>query len=282
MQHGTGWYQGEAGNLHFRWWSAQDPAWVILFAHGFGDHSGRYERYAEYITAAGGALFCPDLRGHGLSEGERVVVEDFDVVADEYLALRDVDDFPDGIPVVLAGHSMGALVVARAATLGSDLGVAGVALSGARLNRWPAAEELFASIERGEIDATAGGGHPLLDPKTDLPLDALSRDTSIVQQFLDDELAYRGPYPVPTLRSYLRAQQQLQDADQGAIDLPVLYMHGGGDFISPWGPSVERLAQLVAEDFEVRVFGGARHSIYNEINRDEIFEVLVGFVRRVA
>jgi alpha-beta hydrolase superfamily lysophospholipase len=178
---------------------------------------------------------------------------------------------------------MGALVVARAATGERDLDVAGLALSGARLGRWPVAEDLLARIERGEIDpATGGGGHPLLDRTTDLPLDALSRDTSIVQQFLDDELAYRGPYPIPTLRAYLRAERQLESAGEGAITLPVLYMHGGGDFISPFRGSVERLNQLVADDLEVRIFTGARHSIFNELNRDEVFEVLLRFVERVV
>jgi alpha-beta hydrolase superfamily lysophospholipase len=256
---------------------------VILLAHGFGDHSGRYQRYAEAIVPRGGAVVAPDFRGHGLSDGERVVVEDFDVVAQEYLAVREVAEFPRDVPVILAGHSMGALVVTRAATMGTELDVAGLAVSGARLSRWPVAEELLASIDRGDIDPeTGGGGHPLLDPKTDLPLDALSRDTSIVQQFLDDELAYRGPYPIPTLRAYLRAQQQLEAAGEAAIDLPVLYMHGGGDFISPFRGSVERLTQLVTDDFEVRIFPGARHSIFNELNRDEVFDVLATFIARVA
>ena len=283
MQQGVGFYAGDLGELHYRWWAADAPRWVVLFAHGFGDHSGRYQRYAEAVVPRGGAVVCPDLRGHGLSEGERVLIEDFEVVAGEFLRVRDVPEFPAGVPVVLAGHSMGALVVARAATGERDLNVAGLALSGARLGRWPVAEDLLARIERGEIDpATGGGGHPLLDRTTDLPLDALSRDTSIVQQFLDDELAYRGPYPIPTLRAYLRAEQQLESAGEGAITLPVLYMHGGGDFISPFRGSVERLNQLVADDLEVRIFTGARHSIFNELNRDEVFEVLLRFVERVV
>jgi len=282
VRQATGTYESGLGPHHFRWWSADEPAWVILLAHGFGDHSGRYERYASTITAGGGAVYCPDLRGHGLSPGERAVIESFDTVAEEYLGLREAPEFPRDLPLVLAGHSMGALVISRAATMGVDLGAAGLVVSGARLGRWPAADELLASIDRGEIDPDVGGGHPLLDPRTDLPPDALSRDTSIVQQFLDDELTYRGAYPVPTLRAYLTAQRQLEEADDGAIAQPVLYMHGGDDPITPFRGSVERLANLVADDFEVRVFPGARHSIYNELNREEIFEVLVNFIRRVT
>ena len=234
MQQGTGTYQSGLGAHHFRWWSADEPTWVILLAHGFGDHSGRYERYAGTIAAAGGAVYCPDLRGHGLSPGERAVVESFDTVAEEYLGLREAPEFPRDLPLVLAGHSMGALVICRAATMSVATEAAGLVVSGARLGRWPVADELLASIDRGDVDPDVGGGHPLLDPRTDLPPDALSRDTSIVQQFLDDELTYRGAYPVPTLRSYLTAQRQLEEAEDGAIGQPVLYMHGGDDPITPF------------------------------------------------
>jgi alpha-beta hydrolase superfamily lysophospholipase len=282
VRQGTGYYDGGLGRIHYRWWSTESPAWVVAFAHGFGDHSGRYQRYGETLAAQGGAVFCCDHRGHGLSDGDRAVVEDYDLVVDEYLKVREVPEFPAGVPVVLAGHSMGGLVVSRAAMIHGSEVATGLAMSGARLGRWPLAEDLLERIESGDIASDAGSGHPLLDPKTDLPLDALSRDTSIVQQFLDDELAYKGPYPIPTLRAYLRVQRQLEDADDGELDLPVLYMHGGGDDITPFRGSVERLARLVAEDLEVRIFPGARHSIFNEINRDEIYSVLVAFIRRVS
>jgi hypothetical protein len=42
------------------------------------------------------------------------------------------------------------------------------------------------------------------------------------------------------------------------------------------------MVQLAQNDVEIRVFGGARHSIYNEINRDEVFGVLRRFVERAV
>ena len=277
MDSGDGYYEGAAGRLHYRWWSAPDPAWVVLFAHGFGDHSGRWQRYGETLAAAGGAVYAPDHRGHGLSDGDRAAVEDFDVAASEYLAARGVEGFPSELPLILAGHSMGGLIVSRAA-LSDTVAPAGLAMSGARLGRWATADSLLESIERGDADPTPGRGHPLLDPKSDIPPDALSRDTSIVQMFLDDDLAYKGPWPLPTLRATVRAEE----AGEGALTVPVLYMHGGGDYITQFRGSVERLAILVADDLEVRIFPGARHSIFNEINRDEIFAVLLAFIARVT
>jgi alpha-beta hydrolase superfamily lysophospholipase len=281
MPAGDGYFDGSGRRLHYRWWSADDPEWVVLFAPGFGDHSGRWARYGETLAAHGGAVLAVDHRGHGLSEGDRAVVEDFDVVAEEFLRLRDVPEYPAGIPMLLAGHSMGGIVVARAALTG-DADPVGLAISGARLGRWPTADELVERIERGEPAPEAGQGHPLLDPRTDIPPDALSRDTSIVEQFKNDELSYKGAYPVQTLFAYVRAQKQLEDADEGALGFPIIYIHGGGDYITPFRGSVQRLAQLSDGDLEVRIFAGARHSIFNEINRDEIYATLIAFIRRVT
>ena len=266
--------------LHYRWWSAENPAWVVLFAHGFGDHLGRWQRYGERLAGGGGAVFAPDHRGHGRSDGERAVIEDFEVVVAEYLSLREADGFPRGVPLILAGHSMGGLVVTIAALTGS-VRPAGVVVSGARLGRWPLADALLESIERGDADPEAGRGHPLLDPKTDIAPDALSRDTSIVAQFIGDELAYKGAWPLPTLRATVRAEFSWRSRrGRHRRPGPVHARRRRSDHAVPG--QRRRLVNLVAGDFEVRIFPGARHSIFNEINRDEIYGVLEAFVARVV
>jgi alpha-beta hydrolase superfamily lysophospholipase len=279
MKSGTGYYDVADGKRHYRWWSADEPRWAIVFAHGFGDHSGRYQRFADTIVGFGGAVFVPDFVGHGLSDGERVVLDDFDTVASEYLQVVDVESFPSDVPLILAGQSMGGLIACRAAVQKPN-GLAGMAISAARLGGWPTGEELLAAIDSGEVDpASGGGGHPLLDPNVKLPLSALCRDESIFEEFLNDPLTHRGAYPVETLRAYVKATGQLRDAS-AIFDFPVLYLHGGADTITPFQLSAQRIIQLASEDLEIHIFPGARHSIYNELNRDEVFEVLTQFIER--
>jgi alpha-beta hydrolase superfamily lysophospholipase len=277
---GTNYYAGEAGRIHYRWWTAPNPKWLILLAHGFGDHSNRWERFGLRLAGQDGAVFACDHRGHGLSDGDRAVVEDFDEVARDFLRLLESPELPQGLPVILAGHSMGGLIVTRAAVVGgADL--AGLVVSGARIGGWEVAETLLERIERGEVDPKEGAGHPLLDPNAPLKLDALSRDPAIAEMFLADDLTYKGPWPLETLRAYVRATADLKERE-GVLDSPILYMHGGADPITPPRQSVDRIMQLAAGDIEVRIFEGARHSIYNEINRDEVYDVLVRFIHRVA
>ena len=44
---------------------------VIALVHGMGEHSGRYRRFAEYLTGKGIAIISFDQRGHGKSQGKK-------------------------------------------------------------------------------------------------------------------------------------------------------------------------------------------------------------------
>jgi alpha-beta hydrolase superfamily lysophospholipase len=281
LETGSAYYEGGVGRIHYRWWIPEAPRFVVLLAHGFGDHTKRWDRYGTTVALdGGGAVLACDHRGHGLSDGPRAIVADFDGAVDDYLRLFDVAELPAGLPIILAGHSMGGLIATRAAA-SRKASFAGAAISGARIGGWESAELLLARIDNGDVDPTNGSDHPLLDPNVPLNLDALSRDPEVGTLFVGDELAYKGAFPLETLRASIEMQTELRSLES-VISEPILYMHGGADPISPYRPSVDRIMQLCAGDLEVRIFDGARHSIFNEINRDEIYEVLFKFIDRVV
>ena len=59
------------------------PRYVVLLAHGYGEHIGRYEHVAAALVADGAAVYGLDHIGHGRSDGERVLIDDYDdVLAD--------------------------------------------------------------------------------------------------------------------------------------------------------------------------------------------------------
>src|SRR5213596_115435 len=112
-------------------WTADEPRCVVLIAHGYGEHAGRYAHVAEYLVdRLDAAVWAPDHRGHGLTEGERALVSDGEALTSD---LHDVADQAraqhPGLPVVLLGHSMGGLIAARyAQRFGDEL--AALVLSG--------------------------------------------------------------------------------------------------------------------------------------------------------
>ena len=77
--HKEGNFKGLGGlNLHYQCWlPLDDPKAVLLLAHGFAEHSGRYSHMADYFVERNYAVYALDHRGHGRSDGERVYVEQF-------------------------------------------------------------------------------------------------------------------------------------------------------------------------------------------------------------
>ena len=125
---------GTALHTH-RWLPEGPPKAVVQIAHGMAEHSARYARLAEALTAAGYAVYANDHRGHGgtASEADHGYFADHDgwdtVVAD----LRAVTDFAreehPGLPVFLLGHSMGSFLT-RAYVIEDSRELSGIVLSG--------------------------------------------------------------------------------------------------------------------------------------------------------
>ena len=62
---------------------SKPPRAVIILAHGFTEHSKKYGELATYLVAKGFAVHAIDHLGHGMSEGERYYVEDFQDYVDD-------------------------------------------------------------------------------------------------------------------------------------------------------------------------------------------------------
>ena len=87
------------------------PRGVVLIAHGYAEHLGRYRELVAHLTGRGFAAAAVDHRGHGRSGGPRGHCRTFaEFVAD----LRTLADMAErwwpGVPRVLFGHSMGGLI----------------------------------------------------------------------------------------------------------------------------------------------------------------------------
>src|SRR5690242_18689089 len=103
-------YDGTDGlRIAYRTWSPPaDPKAVVVIVPGFNSHSGYYGWTAEQLTADGFIVYAVDLRGRGLSDGERFYVDSIE----QYVA--DVDGVVEiaraanpGKKVFMLGHSAG-------------------------------------------------------------------------------------------------------------------------------------------------------------------------------
>ncbi len=81
--HRTESFPGSEGKISVGVWPNPGARHVVVIAHGYGEHIGRYEHVAQRLVAAGASVWAPDHLGHGRSDGERVPARDFEHVVDD-------------------------------------------------------------------------------------------------------------------------------------------------------------------------------------------------------
>ncbi|GAA0485611.1 lysophospholipase [Paractinoplanes deccanensis] len=260
-------YEGVLGRLTARTWEGPgDPSRIVVVAHGYGEHIGRYERLAARLAADGAVVHAVDYIGHGRSEGERVLVTDFeDVVTDLHTLAETAGRDHPGLPVVLLGHSMGGLIAARYAQRYGDT-LAALVLSSPVVGRWDAVAQLLA-----------------LDEIPDVPLDitTLSRDPAVGERYAADPLVWHGPFKRPTLQALERGLDAVAKGPSLG-DLPLMWIHGESDTLVPIEGSRAGITHLRGPHYVERTYPEARHELFNELNADTVLDEVATFIRDAA
>ncbi|MBV2355281.1 lysophospholipase [Streptomyces sp. J2-1] len=246
-------------------WPHPAPRYLALLVHGYGEHAGRHAGVAEVLHGHGAAVYAPDHTGHGKSDGERVVIEDFEeVVADVHRVSERARTAHPGLPLLMVGHSMGGLIASRYAQRYPDE-LSALVLSGPVIGAWELPVRLLA-----------------LDEIPDVPINpaALSRDPVVGAAYAADPLVWHGPMKRPTLLAFTHTLERI--AEEGEVPaLPMLWLHGSDDRLVPIDGSRPGVARLSGGRAVERVFPGARHEVFLETNREEAFAELLDFVDSV-
>jgi alpha-beta hydrolase superfamily lysophospholipase len=262
----TGSFQGQQGTITYRVWDHPDPRRIVVIAHGYGEHIGRYEHVAAALLARKAVVYGPDHMGHGRSDGERVSITDLDeVVADVHTMVELARAAHPELPVVLLGHSMGGLIATRYAETHPDQ-LAGLVLTGPVLGEWAAAAALLATDPIPEVP---------IDPET------LSRDPAVGEAYAADPLVHHGTFRRETLEALVAALERAT-AEAERVRCPVLYLHGEDDQLVPVEPSRAAVDAFVNAEVTTVTYPQARHEVLNETNRDEVIDVVTDFVYRVT
>ncbi|NEY30942.1 alpha/beta fold hydrolase [Streptomyces sp. PRKS01-65] len=253
---------GTRGRITAREWPRPDPRYVALLVHGYGEHIGRYEAVAGVLAGHGAAVLGPDHMGHGRSAGERVRIDDFEDVVTDVDAVADLARAAHpGLPVVLIGHSMGGLIAARCAQRHPER-LAALVLSGPVIGDWELPRRLLA-----------------LEDIPDTPINpaALSRDPAVGAAYAADPLVWHGPMKRPTLTAFVRTLAAVSEGgDVGR--LPLLWLHGDDDRLVPLSGSRPGVERISGGSLTERIYPGARHEVFQETNRAEVFADLTRFL----
>jgi alpha-beta hydrolase superfamily lysophospholipase len=270
-------------------WAPQDDrtsAGVVVLVHGMGEHIRRYDHVADALTSQGYVVYGHDHRGHGASlaptdepghlgpHGWRALVEDLNFVVTQARS-----DLP-GLPVVMVAHSMGSFA-AQQFLMDHGASVDAVALTGtAAVDLLEPALDLSGDLELSAFNAV------FQPARTDF--DWLSRDESMVDAYLADPLCGFG-IDTASLKDMFAGARRLADPTQLARipgDLPLYLAVGSKDPVNAgltllWALA-DRYRAAGLDDVTVRVYEDARHEILNEINRAEVIDDLLQWLRRVS
>ena len=264
------------GGVYYRHWRVEEPIRaVILLVHGLGEHSGRYQQFAEFFTGQGIAVIAPDHIGHGESPGARAHVGSFAQFIEPLDQLRQsIDQWYPEAPRFLVGHSMGGLISARYLLERQDW-FDGAALSAAALEAASPPSGASLLLIRLLAAIWPGLGVMQLDPA------GVSRDPEVVRDYIADPLVHNGKISAGLVNALFKTMGEVE-AGRGAIKLPLLVMHGEADAMTTPAGSETFYGAVASVDKQLRIYPGLYHEIFNEPERLQVLTELRDWIYQRA
>lgn len=252
--------------IAYRTWarsSPRPPRAVVVVVHTIYDHSARYDEFACNLVRFGINVWALDLPGHGLSDGQRGVIEDFADVAADIGRLVEIARNQHGTPpCFLVAHSVGALGGLSFA-LEHQGTLAGLICTAPAIDH-----KLLPGPLQSLLDKLVGS--PVvarvsarvrtfsLDPAQ------ATSDPAEVRALAEDPLIQRGRVPLTTAHAIARVLRGTLAGRLGEITVPVLVVHGELDRIVPPSAARDLYDRVGSADKTLRLLPGMSHAIFHE------------------
>lgn len=229
----------DKGGIAVYQWSHPFPRYLLLILHGHNEHMGLYEGIAKRMHAHGAYVFGPDHIGHGLSRGERLVIDDFDeVVNNVKRAVEAVRIFVPTLPLIIIGHSMGGMIATRYVQLNKK-GNRGLVLCAPLLgNRTRITNLVIEHSKKVSLSATV----------------------TSVRSKVRDKI---GPFKCTTLAAMERTRMLIHNGP-GFGELPVLWLHGTEDTTVLEKETQTTMDRLRGTYFLAELIPAAQHNVFSE------------------
>lgn len=273
---------------------------VVQIIHGISEYAKRYSAFAKYLNSLGYLVVAEDHMGHGKSGGKGCVRGYFHggwfrAVEDSYQLLESTRAEHPNVPYVIFGHSMGSFMARTMLIKYPNSGISGAVICG---TGWMA--EMIVKTGRTAAKAVCRMKgetqpnkmlHNLLfasyNKKVEhyrTPYDWLNRDSDKVDAYIADPLC-GFPETAGLARDMLEGILFIQKADNlknMKRNLPVLFIAGGDDPVGDYGKGVKKAAekfkQIGMKKVSCKIYPLCRHEILNEINYQEVFDDVAGWL----
>lgn len=299
-------YPSRSGLCEIKAWQwapdeEKDIKAVLQIHHGMAEHSGRYKNAVAAFVNMGYAVFMNDMINHGKSNTDKAMLGYFgdkngykDILADAK-TLMDIakKEYPDK-KYIISGHSMGSLIMRCFINEYGNcfdgavfIGTSGTNnLAGATI----ALTNIVSAFKGKTYKSNAlkkigfGSYDKPFEHRTDY--DWGSRDKACVDDYQADPycgytFSSAGYQDLARLCIECNNDEWYANVDK---QMPVLLVSGAMDPVGNYTKGVrevyDRLVATGHSNAEIKIFPDARHEILNELNKEEVYDYIDGFITR--
>ncbi|HEU5013132.1 MAG TPA: alpha/beta hydrolase [Roseiflexaceae bacterium] len=250
------------------------PKGLVALFHGYGEHMGRYKHVMSELVQHGYIVYGLDHRGHGRSGGIRASIEHFDYFVDDaHMLVQLARKRHPNLARFVLGHSMGGLIATHYA-LRHQAALDGLVLSGPAL---VIGDDVSPMMKRMSGLLARVTPHLPVVPLSTSAESVLSRDPAVQEAFDSDPLTYKGQMRARLGYEMMQAAAAAR-ARFAELTLPLLVMYGEADqLVNPSGAR-QIHAEARSRDKTLKGWPGARHEIYNEIERNDVIVYTISWL----
>ncbi len=280
------------------------PVCILQIIHGMAEYIARYEEFACFMAKKGILVVGEDHLGHGKSVGENGTYGYFCerdaatvVVRDAHRLKKMVQEQYPGVPYFILGHSMGSFILRNylcrygtgihaAVIVGTGMQPKAVLMAGKALL---AVQKAFAGEKHpsGLMNALSFGNYNKKIPDSKTQMDWLTKEENIVDAYLEDPLC-GFTFTVNGFQTLLELVNRLykkENLGKMPKELPVLFASGDADPVGGYGKGVKHAYQsfldMGMKRVELKLYENDRHELLNEMDREQVYADIYGWMMSV-
>jgi len=248
--------------IYYQYWIPSNNHQAnLIFVHGIGEHSGRYQNLVDYLLPKGFALFGLDIQGHGKSEGKKGHVHNFSTFAEQVEQLRTtMSELYNNKTLFLLGHSMGGLIALDYLMNYSTQNITGAIFTSpafdisVKIPAW--------KLSLGKILSYLA---PSVTMDNGINPDDLSHDKVVVELYKKDELVHDRI----SVGLFFTMLEVIKKATKKArnIRTPALLMLGEDDNLISKDGALRLFNILGSIDKKSCICHNSSHELFNEIDK---------------
>ena len=257
--------------MYYSWLPNKKIKVAIGIIHGLGEHSSRYDDFAEYFCKKGYGVYSIDLRGHGKSEGKRGHVNNFKKLIDDseemFINIRKENL---NVPMVMFGHSLGGCIALNYLCENQSKEIDLAIISSPWLKTVLEPPKFIIYIQKILVVL-----FPSFTLNNRLDPYHLSKNTNKVKKYIKDPLVHNRI----SLKMFSEVNMAIDKIENESekINIPVLLLHGKKDNIISF-KGTKKISKKI-NNSKLILYEGLYHEPHNDLEKNQILDNYTSFIK---